>query len=98
MAGSMAEPDTLQQDAGVLCAPTAFGKAVVAAAIIAERRINTSVLVHRTDLLNQWRERLQSFLGVGIGEGVIGTIRHETHLAQTPTGLSSDGLSHRRSA
>jgi superfamily II DNA or RNA helicase len=62
----------LQQDTGVLCAPTAFGKTVVAAAMIAERRVNTLVLVHRTDLLNQWRERLQSFLGVG--EGVIGTI------------------------
>ncbi|WP_322789098.1 TOTE conflict system archaeo-eukaryotic primase domain-containing protein [Thiohalocapsa halophila] len=62
----------LQQDTGVLCAPTAFGKTVVAAGMIAERRVNTLVLVHRTDLLNQWRERLQSFLGVG--QGVIGTI------------------------
>jgi len=62
----------LQQDTGVLCAPTAFGKTVVAAAMIVERRINTLILVHRTDLLNQWRERLHSFLGVG--EGVIGTI------------------------
>ncbi len=62
----------LHQDTGVLCAPTAFGKTVVAAAMIAQRRVNTLVLVHRTDLLNQWRERLQSFLGVG--KGVIGTI------------------------
>ncbi|MBK5968731.1 MULTISPECIES: TOTE conflict system archaeo-eukaryotic primase domain-containing protein [Thiorhodovibrio] len=62
----------LQQDTGVLCAPTAFGKTVVAAAMIAERRINTLILVHRTDLLNQWRERLRFFLSVG--KGVIGTI------------------------
>ena len=41
----------LQHEAGVLCAPTAFGKTVVAAAIIARRGVNTLVLVHRTELL-----------------------------------------------
>ena len=40
--------------------------------VIAERGINTLVLVHRTELLKQWQERLQSFLGVG--KGVVGTI------------------------
>ncbi|MDO8812836.1 MAG: DEAD/DEAH box helicase family protein, partial [Gallionella sp.] len=62
----------LHHDAGVLCAPTAFGKTVAAAAMIAERSVNTLVLVHRTELLKQWQERLQTFLGVG--KGVIGTI------------------------
>jgi len=62
----------LHQDTGVLCAPTAFGKTVVAAAMIARRRVNTLVLVHRTDLLKQWQERLQFFLGVG--KGIVGTI------------------------
>jgi superfamily II DNA or RNA helicase len=62
----------LNHDAGVLCAPTAFGKTVTAAAIIARRGVNTLVLVHRTELLKQWQERLQAFLGVG--KGVIGTI------------------------
>ncbi len=62
----------LVHDAGVLCAPTAFGKTVTAAAIIALRRVNTLVLVHRTELLKQWQERLQAFLGVG--KAVIGTI------------------------
>ena len=52
----------LKYDVGVLCAPTAFGKTVTAAALIARRRVNTLVLVHRTDLLRQWRERLTSFL------------------------------------
>ncbi len=59
-------------DAGVLCAPTAFGKTVTAAGMIARRGVNTLVLVHRTELLKQWQERLQAFLGVGRGE--IGTI------------------------
>jgi len=60
----------LHHDAGVLCAPTAFGKTVSAAAIIARRGVNTLVLVHRTELLKQWQERLQAFLAVG--KGVVG--------------------------
>jgi hypothetical protein len=62
----------LRHDAGVLCAPTAFGKTVTAAAMIAQRGVNTLVLVHRTELLKQWQERLAAFLGVG--KGVIGVI------------------------
>lgn len=53
----------LAHDTGVLCAPTAFGKTVTAAALIARRGVNTLVLVHRTELLQQWKERLQAFLG-----------------------------------
>jgi len=62
----------LPYDTGVLCAPTAFGKTVTAAAMIARRGVNTLVLVHRTELLKQWQERLQAFLGVS--KGVVGTI------------------------
>ncbi|WP_109476690.1 DEAD/DEAH box helicase family protein [Paraburkholderia sp. C35] len=62
----------LGYDTGVLCAPTAFGKTVSAAAMIARRGVNTLILVHRTELLKQWQERLQSLLDVG--KGVIGTI------------------------
>lgn len=62
----------LHHDIGVLCAPTAFGKTVTAAALIARRGVNTLVLVHRTELLRQWQERLQAFLEVG--KGVVGTI------------------------
>ena len=53
----------LGHDTGILCAPTAFGKTVTAAALIAQRGVNTLVLVHRTELLQQWKERLQAFLG-----------------------------------
>jgi superfamily II DNA or RNA helicase len=66
----------LHHDAGVLCAPTAFGKTVTAAAIIARRGVNTLVLVHRTELLKQWQERLQAFLAMepGADKRVVGTI------------------------
>ena len=53
-------------DEGVLCAPTAFGKTAVAARLIALRRVNTLVLVHRRQLMDQWRERLALFLGLTV--------------------------------
>jgi superfamily II DNA or RNA helicase len=34
-------------DEGILCAPTFFGKTVVAAWLIAKRKVNTLVIVHR---------------------------------------------------
>ncbi len=64
--------EMLSHDVGVLCAPTAFGKTVVAAAMIASRGVNTLVLVHRMELLKQWQERLRTFLCFDMA--AIGTI------------------------
>src|SRR5207244_13353972 len=55
-------------DLGVLAATTAFGKTVVAAWLIAERGVNTLVLVHRRQLLDQWVERLSTFLNMDTRE------------------------------
>lgn len=52
----------LPHDIGVMCAATAFGKTVIAAALIAARKTNTLIIVHRTQLLDQWRNRLSAFL------------------------------------
>ena len=52
----------LRHDDGILCAPTAFGKTAVAAWLIAQRKVNTLVLVHRRQLLDQWQARLAMFL------------------------------------
>jgi len=52
----------LMYDSGVLSATTAFGKTVVAAWLIAKRKVNTLILVHRKQLMDQWRERLGTFL------------------------------------
>ncbi len=52
----------LAHEIGVLAATTAFGKTVLAAWLIAQRRVNTLILVHRQQLLEQWVERLAQFL------------------------------------
>jgi superfamily II DNA or RNA helicase len=63
----------IQHDEGVVCAPTAFGKTAVAAWLIAHRGVSTLVLVHRQQLLDQWRERLAMFLDLPVDEiGQIG--------------------------
>lgn len=68
----------VENDEGVLVAPTGFGKTVLAAWLIAQRKTNTLVLVHRTTLLDQWREQLSLFLGLDTGEiGVIGGGRRQ---------------------
>ena len=54
----------LAHDTGVLAATTAFGKTVVAAWLVAQRGVNTLVLVHRRQLLDQWIERLSTFLAI----------------------------------
>ena len=51
-------------DEGILCAPTAFGKTAVGAWLIAKRKVNTLVVVHRQQLLDQWQERLAMFLNL----------------------------------
>ena len=72
----------LAQDMGVLAATTAFGKTVVAAWLIAQRGVNTLVLVHRRQLQQQWIERLSTFLGMPVRAiGRIGGGRKK------PTGL-----------
>ena len=63
----------VSHDFGVLAATTAFGKTVVAAALIARRQCNTLVLVHRRELLDQWVARLGTFLSVDPAQiGIIG--------------------------
>ncbi|MFZ4397065.1 MAG: TOTE conflict system archaeo-eukaryotic primase domain-containing protein [Kiritimatiellia bacterium] len=51
-------------DLGILAATTAFGKTVIAAWLIAQRGVNTLVLVGTKQLMAQWVERLATFLSV----------------------------------
>jgi superfamily II DNA or RNA helicase len=52
----------LLHDNGVLSATTGFGKTVAAAALIAERKVNTLIIVDKTQLKQQWVSQLKSFL------------------------------------
>lgn len=54
----------IKYDCGVLHATTAFGKTIIAASIIAQKQVNTLVLVHTKALLDQWHERLTEFLKI----------------------------------
>tara|TARA_R110001599_G_scaffold353781_1_gene597592 strand:- start:43 stop:2361 length:2319 start_codon:yes stop_codon:yes gene_type:complete len=57
-----------KHDAGVLHAPTAFGKTVTAIGLIQKRKVSTLILVHSRQLLDQWKEQLGLFLeGCDIG-------------------------------
>lgn len=63
----------LAHDQGILSAPTAFGKTVVGASLIARRAVNTLILMHRRQLMDQWRARLAAFLSLSTGSiGQIG--------------------------
>ena len=53
---------------GILNATTAFGKTVTAIGLIAERKVNTLILVHTKALLDQWKSRLEEFLQIDFTE------------------------------
>ncbi|MCE5284688.1 MAG: DEAD/DEAH box helicase family protein [Pelosinus sp.] len=54
----------LQADIGVLSGTTAFGKTVVAIKLIAERKVNTLILVDKISLVAQWKNKLLEFLTI----------------------------------
>lgn len=49
---------------GVLSAATAFGKTAVCSYLIAERKVNTLILLQSKDLLSQWVDELNKFLDI----------------------------------
>lgn len=49
-------------DNGILHAATAFGKTVVCSAVIAEKKVNTLILLESSALIEQWKDALNKFL------------------------------------
>ena len=66
----------LSDDIGVLAAATAFGKTVLGAYMIAQKKVNALVLVHNVEIMNHWIKDLNSFL----------TINEELPTYTTPKG------------
>ena len=64
MRQALAAQDILNHDDGILSAATAFGKTVVCSYLIAERRVNTLILLESTDLIKQWTDELNRFLDI----------------------------------
>ena len=56
--------EMLKFDNGILQAATAFGKTVVCSAMIAEKKVNTLIILESSALLDQWKEALEQFLDI----------------------------------
>ena len=54
----------LCNDIGVLAAATAFGKTVLGAYMIAQKKVNALVLVHNVEIMNNWVSDLTKFLSI----------------------------------
>lgn len=62
-----------KKDYGVIVAPPSSGKTVIGLKIITDKRQPALIIVHRKQLLEQWTERIEAFLGIPKRDiGVIG--------------------------
>ncbi len=63
----LAVDDALRKSFGVIESGTGSGKTVMGLALIAARKQPTLVVVHTKELLHQWKERAEQFLGCDVG-------------------------------
>ena len=60
----LALEEMMKYDNGILQAATAFGKTVVCSAMIAEKKVNTLIILENSALLDQWKDALEQFLDI----------------------------------
>ena len=53
-----------KKDLGVIVAPPGSGKTIVALKIISDKQQPALIIVHRKQLVEQWTERVETFLGI----------------------------------
>lgn len=56
--------ELIKYDNGILYAATAFGKTVVSSAIIAQKKVNTLIILESSALIEQWKDALNKFLNI----------------------------------
>lgn len=56
--------EMIKYDNGILHAATAFGKTVVCSAIIAQKKVNTLIILESSALIEQWKDALEKFLEI----------------------------------
>ena len=82
--------ELIRYDNGILHAATAFGKTVVSSAIIAQKKINTLIILESSELIEQWKEALEKFLNINEGlptyETKTGRVRKRKSLIGTLQG------------
>lgn len=54
----------MNRENGIIAATTGFGKTVLAASLMAQRGVNTLIIVNRKQLIEQWKEKLAAFLDI----------------------------------
>ena len=79
----------LPHNIGTLSATTAFGKTIFAIDMIAQRKVNTLILVHRKSLLDQWKKQLENFME--INEFVVEASKRKSRKSLSPIGLLYSG-------
>ena len=68
-----AADDMLDFDSGTLSAPTGSGKTVISLYLIAQSKQPALIIVHTIELLNQWIQRIETFLEISKRNiGIIG--------------------------
>ena len=84
--------ELIRYDNGILHAATAFGKTVVSSAIIAQKKINTLIILESSALIEQWKEALEKFLNINEGlptyETKTGRVRKRKSLIGTLQGAN----------
>jgi superfamily II DNA or RNA helicase len=65
----------IRRSFGVLEAGTGSGKTVMALSIIAARSQPTMIIVHSKELLHQWQQRIEEFLGMEAGQAGGGKVK-----------------------
>ncbi len=82
--------ELIKHENGVLVAPPGIGKTVIACSVMGNRKVRTLVLVHRKQLMDQWKNRLLEFLTlkpekIGILSGSIKKITGIVDIAMLQT-------------